>query len=684
MKTKKLLSLLLSLALVVGMIPAFGVTAYANYGGYHASLSEIDFGMAKPGYSKLVHSPEILNDGSEELKSSNAKIVFEGGNSDVFEVYSYSGNSIPNTTSSLGFSVGLADDLPEGEYWSQAILLYDRDGESSFAYDYQELDRAPVRVIITKDAPTFTYSVINGTIDGKSSVKASQGQRFWLKANDPPSGKEFYQWMIVENSSTGDLGPYKSFFTKGQASQYIITNSFKSVAYTLTFEAKYKTANTWLVKFDANGGSGTQKDIEVPKGSRLTLPECTFTPPEGMVFDKWDVGSPGQSGSINSDTTVKAIWKAKPVTIYTITVDDGTADKSTAKAGETVTISAEPAKENFSFTGWTAVTEDARPVTFADRFSLNTTFVMPDCDVRMIPNYKYSGSVLTDFYVFITPPVAGQHPQAPTVNVDNYVIDSYRWGKITNSGSSTMTSSDVFEAGTGILYQCRVDLKAKGAIVGDADQLVGYVNGSTKTDGIDVMTFRLGLDKARVVGSFNCSSARTNPFVDVSESDYFYEPVLWAVDKGITNGTDATHFSPTATCTRGQVVTFLWRAAGSPTPTSTTNPFTDVTPSDYYYNAVLWAVGKNITNGTSATTFGPNAGCTRGQVVTFLHRFENSPKPSSTTNPFVDVSSSEYYYTPVLWAVGKGITNGTDATHFSPNATCTRGQIVTFLYRDMK
>ena len=175
-----------------------------------------------------------------------------------------------------------------------------------------------------------------------------------------------------------------------------------------------------------------------------------------------------------------------------------------------------------------------------------------------------------------------------------------------------------------------------------------------------------------------------NPFVDVSEADYFYDPVLWAVDEGITNGTDATHFSPEATCTRGQVVAFLWRAAGSPAPSSSTNPFTDVSSSDYYYNAVLWAVGKNITNGTSATTFGPNAGCTRGQVVTFLHRFENSPAPASSTNPFIDVSSSEYYYTPVLWAVGRGITNGTDATHFSPNETCTRGQIVTFLYRDMK
>ena len=362
-------------------------------------------------------------------------------------------------------------------------------------------------------------------------------------------------------------------------------------------------------------------------------------------------------------------------------MNDGTADKSTAKAGETVAISANE-KENFTFTGWTAYTEDARSVSFADRLSPNTTFIMPDCDVRMMPNYKYSGSVFTDFYVNITPPAPGEHPQAPTVNTDDYSISAYNWIRVTDSESRKMTASDVFEEG--IFYQCRVDLQVKDGIVGEADELKGYVNGSTKTDGMDVMISRNGSFKVKVIGSYNCHSAKANPFVDVSESDYFYEPVLWAVDKGITNGTDATHFSPAATCTRGQVVTFLWRAAGSPAPSSTTNPFTDVNASDYYYNAVLWAVGKNITNGTSPTTFGPNDGCTRGQVVTFLHRFENSPKPSSTTNPFVDVSSSEYYYTPVLWAVEKEITNGTDKTHFSPNMTCTRGQIVTFLYRDMK
>ena len=318
--------------------------------------------------------------------------------------------------------------------------------------------------------------------------------------------------------------------------------------------------------------------------------------------------------------------------------------------------------------------------------AMGSTLDAGESDVATGPVVHYNGPVLKDFYVYITPPVPGQHPQAPVVNTDDYSISAYNWIETTDTESGSvarkMTASDVFKEG--VFYQCRVDLLVKDGIVGEAEELTGYVNDSTKTDGMDVITSRNGSFKVKVIGSYTCSSAKANPFADVSESDYFYEPVLWAVGKGFTNGTDDTHFSPNATCTRGQVVTFLWRAAGSPAPSSTTNPFTDVNSSDYYYNAVLWAVGKNITNGTSPTTFGPNDGCTRGQVVTFLHRFENTPTPASSTNPFEDVSSSEYYYTPVLWAVGKGITNGTDATHFSPNDTCTRGQIVTFLYRDMK
>ncbi len=171
-------------------------------------------------------------------------------------------------------------------------------------------------------------------------------------------------------------------------------------------------------------------------------------------------------------------------------------------------------------------------------------------------------------------------------------------------------------------------------------------------------------------------------FVDVPEKEYYHASVYWAAKKGITKGTDKSHFSPNSTCTRSQVVTFLWRAMGQPEPTSTKNPFSDVKKDAYYYKAVLWAVENGITTGTSATKFSPDAGCTRGQVVTFLYRAEGSPVVNGS-NPFKDVSADDYYYNAVLWASDIGVTSGTSATTFSPDATCTRGQIVTFLYRDM-
>ena len=169
-------------------------------------------------------------------------------------------------------------------------------------------------------------------------------------------------------------------------------------------------------------------------------------------------------------------------------------------------------------------------------------------------------------------------------------------------------------------------------------------------------------------------------FVDVKKDDFFFDAVNWAVDNGITTGTSATTFSPNGNCTRAQAVTFLWRAKGSPAPTATTTAFTDIVPGSFYYDAVLWAVENGITNGTSATTFSPDATCTRGQIVTFLHRSLNQPA-AGTNNPFTDVAADAFYANAVLWAVANNVTNGTSATTFSPDATCTRGQIVTFLYR---
>ena len=168
-------------------------------------------------------------------------------------------------------------------------------------------------------------------------------------------------------------------------------------------------------------------------------------------------------------------------------------------------------------------------------------------------------------------------------------------------------------------------------------------------------------------------------FTDVSFRNYYYNAVKWAVDKGITTGTGRYTFSPDAACTRAQVVTFLWRAAGSPAPMQNENPFTDVHTSDYYYDAVLWAVQNGITNGTSATTFSPDATVTRAQVVTFLWRANG--QPDAAASGFTDVSANAYYAKAVDWAFANGITTGMDYGAFGPDTACTRAQIVTFLYR---
>ena len=173
---------------------------------------------------------------------------------------------------------------------------------------------------------------------------------------------------------------------------------------------------------------------------------------------------------------------------------------------------------------------------------------------------------------------------------------------------------------------------------------------------------------------------QTGVFVDVATGSYYEDAVDWAVENGITAGTDATHFSPDGICTRAQAVTFLWRTAGSPASKTSAMPFTDVPVGSYYYDAVLWAVEKGITKGTSETTFSPNLNCNRAQIVTFLWRSEKSPA-AGTVNPFADVKADAYYADAVLWAVKESVTKGTSETTFSPDADCTRAQIVTFIWR---
>ena len=192
--------------------------------------------------------------------------------------------------------------------------------------------------------------------------------------------------------------------------------------------------------------------------------------------------------------------------------------------------------------------------------------------------------------------------------------------------------------------------------------------------------FTMPASAVTVKATFMDDNTMLNFFVDVSASDYYYDAVLWAVGKGITGGTSATTFDPSGNCTRAQAVTFLWRAAGSPAPKTKVMPFTDVPAGSYYHDAVLWAMEQGITKGTSDTAFSPNTTCTRAQIVTFLWRSQKSPA-AGTANPFTDVKASAYYADAVLWAVKEDVTKGTTNTTFSPDANCTRAQIVTFIWR---
>ena len=231
-------------------------------------------------------------------------------------------------------------------------------------------------------------------------------------------------------------------------------------------------------------------------------------------------------------------------------------------------------------------------------------------------------------------------------------------------------------------------LDTEGATIGqtvtltcqpDEGYRVARITGAELTDNGD-NTYSFVMDNAPV--ELKVLFLRNeNPFLDVNETQFYHESVLWAVENGITNGVDAEHFGPMGVCNRAQVVTFLWRAAGSPAPQSTENPFNDVAEGSFSENAVLWAVEKGITNGLTADTFGPNTVCNRAQVVTFLHRANGSPEPERADSPFTDVAEGSFYEKAVLWALENNVTTGASDTTFNPNGQCLRAQVVTFLYR---
>ena len=269
------------------------------------------------------------------------------------------------------------------------------------------------------------------------------------------------------------------------------------------------------------------------------------------------------------------------------------------------------------------------------------------------------------------------------VTFDQSAVNSLNEGVLYNgySGFSAVKATDKF-------YYTTTNSYTQNALSDVTFRASTYAKAGTTVYVPFTIYVKLGTSNViskQVEGTVAIKIAQTMNFADVKPTDYFYNPVKWAVNKNITKGTSATTFSPYKTCTRAEIVTFLWRDAGSPMPTTSRHPFTDVSYSmgSDFYNAILWANQNGITAGTTTTTFSPNKTCTRAEIVTFLWRYAKKPVGYGSNNPFTDVNKTDHapYYDAILWAVSKGITTGSTNTTFSPNGTCTRGEAVTFLYR---
>ena len=288
----------------------------------------------------------------------------------------------------------------------------------------------------------------------------------------------------------------------------------------------------------------------------------------------------------------------------------------------------------------------------------------------------------------ITGPEEGYHPYNP--DPDDNEPSSSSSGSSGGSPASAPSTVTVEDAKNG-----HVTISPETASKGDTVTVTvrpdtGYMLGTiTVTDqdgkelaltdmGNGTFTFPMTASRVMVKAVFQLIT-----FTDVPGGSYYEEAVKWATDNAITKGMTDTTFGPDLICTRAQAVTFLWRAAGSPVPQSTDMPFTDVPSSAYYHDAVLWAVENGITTGTSAATFSPDVTCSRAQIVTFLWHAQSTPATDGAL-PFTDVADDAYYADAVLWAVTEEVTKGTSDTTFSPDADCTRAQIVTFLWRALK
>ena len=495
---------------------------------------------------------------------------------------------------------------------------------------------------------TITYDSYTSDITGNPTsytVEDIASKGLSLTAPAAREGYTFSGWQMTVDGVAYVLPAENAEIPQGTVGNIVLSGIWLAEGQTLTL--------------NANGGAFTDGQetmtISADYASSITLTQPTRS---GYDFAGWytdeDCETAFEASTMPLSTTIYAKWTSS----LSISPDEasftgsGTVTLTVENAVGDVSVSCSDASISVSGSGntWTATLPN-KDATYT--FAVSAENGTVGCTVTV--TYKSNGG-------------GGSSSGSSTYTV---TVDSGKNGTVSVSPKSA-------SKGTTVTITVKPDSGYELDDLTVTDKNGNEVKLTKKSD--TQYTFTMPASKVTVEASF--AKIEEQPeiaFVDVSTSAYYYDAVAWAVENGVTSGTSATTFSPDAACTRAQAVTFLWRAAGSPAPKSSVNPFTDVPASAYYYNAVLWAVEQGITVGTSATTFSPDAACTRGQIVTFLFRAVGTT--TNGANPFVDVADSAYYADAVKWAVAENVTAGTSATTFSPDASCTRAQIVTFLYR---
>ncbi len=601
------------------------------------------------------------------------------------ELFICTGNAYPiavgeNRTFALstlpeGFEIEKAGNWTGGTV-SDGILTVDEGAtEVTYAYDCGSSKPVTFKLTLT-DGCTVTFDT-----DGGSAVESQtvvSGQKAVRPADPARTGYTFAGWYL-----DGEVYDFDTPVTTD-----------------LTLTAHW-TANQYTITFDTAGGSEIAP-ITQDYGTPITAPADPTR--EGYTFAGWDKAIPATMPAENM--TITAQWT---VNQYTITFDTagGSAIASiTQDYGTPITAPAAPIRTGYTFAGWSPAlpaTMPAENMTVTAQWTVNQYTITYDLDRGTADDNPTGYTVETETFTLKNPTrpgyifsgwsgtgLTGEDNLTVTIPKGSTGNRSYTAHWRYNGGYRYYTIKATAGAGGSISPSGNVSVREGSDRTFTITPDKGYAVANVKIDGKSIGAVRsYTFENVRHAHTIEVSfmkaggNPQTGVFVDVATGSYYEDAVDWAVENGITTGVSANRFDPNGVCTRAQAVTFLWRAAGSPKPETRTMPFTDVPAGSYYYDAVLWAVENGITKGTSDTTFSPNMTCSRAQIVAFLWRSEKSPA-AGTANPFADVKSTAYYADAVLWAVKEDITKGTTNTTFSPDADCTRAQIVTFLWRCKK